>query len=131
MPLQRVHTWEEVRTFSKALADHLTRMIPDRFLANMSKRKRKRKGKIFVDYLRNARGATAVAAFSTRARPGAPLSAPIAWDELSVDIRSNHYSLANLPDRLRALRNDPWKDYFSVKQKITRTMLRRVSSSRE
>lgn len=106
-------------------------MIPDRFLANMSKRKRKRKGKIFVDYLRNARGATAVAAFSTRARPGAPLSAPIAWDELSVDIRSNHYSLANLPDRLRALRNDPWKDYFSVKQKITRTMLRRVSSSRE
>ncbi len=129
VPLQRVHTWDEVKTFSKALADHLARMIPDRFLANMSKRKRK--GKIFVDYLRNARGATAVAAFSTRARPGAPLSVPLAWDELSVDIRSDHYMLANLPDRLRTLRHDPWKDYFSLKQKITKTMMRRVAEQRE
>ncbi len=129
VPLQRVHTWDEVKSFSKALAEHLARLIPDRFLATMSKQKRK--GKIYVDYLRNARGATAVAAFSTRARAGAPLSVPIAWDELSVEMRSDHYTLGNLPDRLRAFRKDPWKDYFSAKQKITNTMLRQLTSSRE
>ena len=70
LPLQRVHTWEEVKAFSKGVADHLVRLIPERFIANMSKQKRK--GKIYVDYLRNAKGATAIAAYSTRARPGAP-----------------------------------------------------------
>ena len=57
LPLQRVHTWDEVKAFSKGLADHLVRLIPDRFVANMSKQKRK--GKIYIDYLRNAKGATA------------------------------------------------------------------------
>jgi bifunctional non-homologous end joining protein LigD len=119
--LQRAHTWGEVKTFSKALAEHLANMIPERFLANMSKQKRK--GKIYVDYLRNTRGATAVAAYSTRARPGAPVSVPLAWDELSVDMRSDYFTLTNLQDRLSGLRKDPWKDYFSTKQKITQKML--------
>ena len=110
VPLQRVHTWDEVKTFSKALADHLVHMIPERFLATMSKQKRK--GKIYVDYLRNGRGATAVAAYSTRAKPGAPVSVPLAWDELSVDMRSDHFTIGNLQDRLGRLRKDPWKDYF-------------------
>ncbi len=121
VPLQRVHTWDEVKSFSKALADHLVRMIPERFIANMSKQKRK--GKIYVDYLRNAQGATAVAAYSTRAKPSAPLSVPLVWDELSVDLRSDHFTVANLPDRLCQLRKDPWKDYFTAKQRITRKML--------
>ena len=97
-------------------------MIPERFLANMSKQKRK--GKIYVDYLRNGRGATAVAAYSTRARPGAPVSVPLAWDELSADMRSDHFTLSNLQDRLSRLRKDPWKDYYSTKQRITRNMLK-------
>ena len=100
VPLQRVHTWDEVKTFSKALADHLVRMIPERFIATMSKQKRK--GKIYVDYLRNAKGATAIAAYSTRAKPSAPVSVPLAWDELSVDIRSDHFTVANLLDRLES-----------------------------
>lgn len=127
VPLRRVHTWDEVKAFSKAIADHLAHMIPDRFLAHMSKQKRK--GKIYIDYLRNARGATAVAAYSTRARPGAPVSVPLAWDELSVDMRSDHYTIANLPDRLSQLRQDPWKDYFSTHQRITRKMLAVLASS--
>lgn len=120
VPLRRVHTWEEVKTFSQALADHLVRMIPERFVANMAKHKRK--GKIYVDYLRNAKGATTVAAYSTRAKPGAPVSVPLAWDELSADVRSNHFTVANLPDRLQHLREDPWREYFTAAQKITRKM---------
>ena len=125
VPLQRVHTWDEVKTFSKALADHLVRMIPERFIANMSKKQRK--GKIYVDYLRNAKGATAVAAYSTRARPDAPVSVPLAWDELSIDLLSDHFTVANLPDRLQDLRKDPWREYYNAKQRITRTMLSALS----
>ena len=120
VPLQRVHTWDEVKSFAKALAEHLVRLIPDRFVANMSKQKRK--GKIYLDFLRNAKGATAIAAYSTRAKPGAPVSVPLAWDELSLDLRSDHFTVANVPDRLKRLRRDPWQDYFTIKQQLTRCM---------
>jgi len=120
LPLQRVHTWDEVKVFSKGLADHLVRLIPDRFIANMSKQKRK--GKIYIDYLRNAKGATAIAAYSTRARPGAPVSVPLAWEEMSVDVRSDHFTVENVVERLNGLKRDPWRDYFTVKQKLTRKM---------
>jgi len=115
-----VHTWDEVKAFSKGLAEHLVRLIPDRFIANMSKQKRK--GKIYVDYLRNAKGATAIAAYSTRARAGAPVSVPLAWKELSVEVRSDHFTVANVAERLNALKQDPWRDYFRIKQKLTRKM---------
>ena len=120
LPLQRVHTWDEVKTFSKAMADHLVRLIPDRFIANMSKQKRR--GKIYVDYLRNAKGATAIAAYSTRARAGAPVSVPLAWEELSPDLRSDHFTVMNVVERLKGLKRDPWRDYFTVKQKLTNRM---------
>ncbi|MCS6288802.1 MAG: DNA ligase D [Nitrospira sp.] len=125
VPLQRVHTWDEVKTFSKSLAEHLERLIPERFVATMSKAKRK--GKIYVDYLRNAQGATAVAAFSTRARPGAPVSVPLAWDELSIDLRSDSFTLVNLPDRLRRLPKDPWAEYGATKQRLTKAMRHRLT----
>lgn len=125
VPLQRAHTWDEVKTFSKAVADHLVRAIPERFLANMSKQKRK--GKIYVDYLRNARGATAVAAYSTRARPRAPVSVPLAWNELSTDLRSDHFTVDNIAERLEHLRQDPWKTYFTTRQRITKNMVRRLA----
>ena len=120
LPLRRVHTWDEVKAFSKGVADHLVRLIPDRFIANMSKQKRK--GKIYVDYLRNAKGATAIAAYSTRARPGAPVSVPLEWEELSVNLRSDHFTMANVMARLEGLKQDPWTDYFAVKQKLTPKM---------
>jgi bifunctional non-homologous end joining protein LigD len=120
LPLQRVHTWEDVKTFSKGVADHIVQVLPERFVANMSKQKRK--GKIYIDYLRNAKGATAVAPYSTRARPGAPVSVPLAWEELSVDLESSHFTVANVVERLAGLKRDPWQDYFTVKQKLTRKM---------
>jgi bifunctional non-homologous end joining protein LigD len=120
VPLQRVHTWDEVKGFSKALAEHMERLIPDRFIANMSKHKRK--GKIYLDYLRNGKGATAIAAYSSRARPNAPVSVPIEWEELSQDVRSGHFTVINVPDLLAQRRSDPWREYFSIRQKLTAAM---------
>jgi bifunctional non-homologous end joining protein LigD len=92
--------------------------------------KARRSGKIFLDYLRNSSGATAVAAFSTRARPGAPVSAPIGWDELSCGVRSDHYTIRNLPSRLSALRRDPWQGFSKCRQRIDAAALRSLGVSK-
>jgi bifunctional non-homologous end joining protein LigD len=104
------------KDFCRRVAEQLAAASPGEYVATMSKAARK--GKIFVDYLRNDRGATAVAPFSTRARPGAPVSTPLAWDELSPAIRSDHFNTGNLVARLESLRSDPWKGYFDVKQTL-------------
>ncbi|HKY72775.1 MAG TPA: DNA ligase D [Nitrospira sp.] len=125
-PIQRTHEWEEAKTFAKAVADHLVRAIPQRFTSNMAKRARK--GKIFIDYLRNARGATAIAAYSTRAKPGAPVSAPLAWDELSEDLPSDYFTVMNLPARLKRLRRDPWDAYDRSARRLTADMSARLKA---
>ncbi len=80
-PLQRRHSWDEHRDFAEALARMMAEQHPDRYVATMSKAKRR--GKIFVDYLRNTRGATAICPFSTRARPGAYVAMPVSWEKLA------------------------------------------------
>ena len=112
----RRHEWDAVKSFTQAVAQHFADEHPDRYLANMSKAQRK--GKIFIDYLRNGRGATAVSAYSTRAKPGAPVATPLAWDELSPRIRSDHFRVDNLRQRLNSLRRDPWKEMFEIKQQL-------------
>ena len=82
--------------------------FPDRYTATATKSKRNKR--IFIDYLRNSREATAVAPYSSRARPGAPVSAPIAWSELGALKGSNQYTVLNMPARLKRLRKDPWAD---------------------
>jgi bifunctional non-homologous end joining protein LigD len=77
-----------------------------------------RHGRIYIDYLRNGMGATAVGAYSTRARDGAPVSVPLAWDELGANIRANHFTLLNLPNRLAYLDGDPWEGFASLKQTL-------------
>ncbi len=126
VPLVRRHSWDEVHDFTSALADDLVLRRPEAYVATAAKEKRR--GKIFLDVLRNTRGATAVAPYSTRAKSGAPVSTPIAWDELSADLRSDRYTVANLPARLAALERDPWEDYSAVRQSITRGMRRAVAS---
>jgi bifunctional non-homologous end joining protein LigD len=79
--------------------------MPDRFTASAAKARRA--GRIFVDYLRNGEAATAVAAYSARARPGAPVSMPIDWDQLADDVRGDHYNVTNVPDLLAERRRDP------------------------
>jgi len=86
--------------------------------------KEKRKGKIFVDYLRNAETASAVAAFSPRARPEGGVSTPLAWDELGRADPRGRYTVKSVPLRLKRLGADPWKEYFETRQAITPAMLR-------
>jgi bifunctional non-homologous end joining protein LigD len=80
--------------------------------------KRARQGRIFIDYFRNDRGATAVGAYSTRALPRASVSTPLAWDELSEGLRSDHFTIDNLRHRLGVLKSDPWPDFFKLRQRI-------------
>jgi bifunctional non-homologous end joining protein LigD len=111
------HTgWEDAKAFTQAVAERMSRDQPGRYVAIMSKRARR--GRIFIDYLRNGRGATAVAAYSTRARPGAPVSVPLAWEELSDAMRADHFTVDNLRERLDFLKRDPWDGFFSAKQRL-------------
>lgn len=122
VPIRPEHAWPDIKQFTKGIAQHLEQHIPDRFVANMSKEKRK--GKIFIDYLRNASGATAIAAYSTRAKPNAPISVPLLWEEVGPAIRSNTFTVNNIGERLAKLKQDPWQGYASTKQRITKQMLR-------
>jgi DNA ligase D len=115
-PLRPGPTWDEGSAFARRLAEDLEREDPRGFVAHMAKADRE--GRIFVDYLRNLRGATSVAAYSTRATPDAPISTPIGWDELSPRLRSDHFTIANLPKRLAGLKGDPWAEYWSLRQKL-------------
>ncbi|HYE30930.1 MAG TPA: DNA ligase D [Methylomirabilota bacterium] len=124
VPLLRRHDWDEVKGFSKAVAEKIEELDPQHFVSNMSKVKRR--GKIFVDYLRNGRGATAIAAYSTRAKPGAPVSVPLAWKELTPAIRSNDFTVQNLRERLRSLKTDPWEELPKIKQSLTATVRRKL-----
>ena len=77
-----------------------------------------RKDRIFIDYLRNSREATAIAPYSTRARPGATVSAPLTWEELGAQKISNAFTVENLPKRLTRLRRDPWETIARLKQAL-------------
>ncbi len=101
--------WDAVKRFSKGLADAMAADSPERFVSTIAKAKRR--GKILIDYLRNGRGATAVAPYSTRARPGAAVSMPLNWDELPGIIGAACFTVTNATTRLHHLRGDPWGDF--------------------
>jgi bifunctional non-homologous end joining protein LigD len=106
--------WEEAKNFCRRIAEQMSADTPTRFTATV--KKSARRNRIFIDYLRNSREATAVAAYSTRARPGAPVSVPIAWEELKTLKSASQYTVLNLPQRLSRLRADPWKGIGKLKQ---------------
>jgi bifunctional non-homologous end joining protein LigD len=109
--------WAEVKPFAKAIADALVAARPDRYTANPLKRTRE--GKIFVDYLRNQRGGSAIVNYSTRAKAGAPVACPLRWDELKGLKSASPYTAQTLPARLKKLKADPWEGFFSTRQSIT------------
>ena len=122
VPLAPRESWITVKQFAQAVAGELVRRYPRDYTATLSKSARV--GKVFVDYLRNARGATAVAAYSTRARAGAPVSTPLAWDELGRSAGSGRFTVKTLPKRLATLRTDPWTGYFKSRQRLPGEFLR-------
>jgi bifunctional non-homologous end joining protein LigD len=116
-PLVGSASWDVVRDFCQRVAADMVREDPRGFVDEMSKAARA--GKIFIDYLRNARGATAVAAYSTRAKPPAPVSVPLTWEELSARTRADAYTVETVPQRLAGLRADPWARYWTLRQSLS------------
>jgi bifunctional non-homologous end joining protein LigD len=116
LPIQPGPSWEDTAEFARGLAESIASAEPRRYTARMAKSDRDRR--IFIDYLRNVRGATSVAAYSTRARPEATVSVPLAWDELSPRISLSHFTITNLPRRLAELAEDPWAAYWTTRQSL-------------
>jgi len=123
VPIAPKWPWDDITGFTKAAAELLVRTFPDRFTSKMTKATRT--GRVFVDYLRNAQGATAIATYSVRAKANAPVSMPIAWSELKRDLRFAHFNVRNVPALLKR-RKDPWSGFFAVRQEITPEMMQRV-----
>jgi bifunctional non-homologous end joining protein LigD len=108
--------WDKAKDFCHAVAASMAADDPDRYVASAAKSKRNKR--IFIDYLRNSREATAVAPYSTRARPGAPVSVPVEWSELGALKSAGQYTVLNLPARLGRLRKDPWTNIGRLKQAL-------------
>ncbi|MCU1776408.1 DNA ligase D [Pseudomonas sp. 14P_5.3_Bac1] len=119
VPLARRDGWDSVKAFAKAIAQFMAAQLPERFTATSGPKNRI--GKIFIDYLRNARGASTVAAYSVRARPGLPVSVPVSREELNGLRGAQQWTVANLHERLDKLKADPWAGYAN-RQKITKKM---------
>jgi len=124
VPIRASLSWEQAKRFAKATADLMVHTYPDRFIATASKSRRE--GLIFVDHLRNAQGATAVCAYSPRARANAPVATPITWEELDRDVRFDHFNVRSVPVRLDRMKADPWAGFFDVKQSVGSAMLKRM-----
>ena len=124
LPIRPDHPWDVARSFTKGVADLLVQASPTRFTSKVAKNRRG--GKIFVDYLRNSEGATAVAPYSLRAKANAPVSMPIGWDELATDVRFDAFNVRSALERLRA-RRDPWREFSeAADQVVTSRMLAAV-----
>ncbi len=121
VPLKRLRDWDSTKDFSQAVVQHLARAIPQRFVGKSGLRNRV--GKIFVDCLRNGRGATTVSAWSARARPGLGVSVPVAWSELPSLTSGAHWTVATIEDRLR-LGNGPWAGYDKAASALGEAMAR-------
>jgi bifunctional non-homologous end joining protein LigD len=120
VPLAPSFDYDTVKGFSKAVVEHLARVVPSRFVARSGPSNRV--GKLFVDYLRNGHGATTVAAFSARARPGLGVSMPVSWEDLPTLKGGAQWSIATAREHLSFQQADPWADYWTSKQKLGRAM---------
>jgi bifunctional non-homologous end joining protein LigD len=115
VPIERRYAWPEVKAFARAFAEGTAAAAPERYLTRLPKAERR--GRIFIDYLRNDPTSTAVAAYSTRNRPGAPVSAPLHWSELTPNLDPAAFSLATMPDRARAI-GDPWANLARLRNRL-------------
>ena len=113
LPLKPDTSWEVFRDFAKSVAQVMESRWPDRYTTNM--RKVKRSGKIFIDWVRNGRGATSIAPYSLRVRPGAKVSMPISWTELSR-VAPDGIDMKKALSRVK--KSDPWKEFFDISQSI-------------
>jgi DNA ligase D len=115
LPVDPVHEWAEAKRFAKALSERIAADAPDRYLTKISKAQRK--GRIFIDYLRNDPTSTAVAPYSTRSRPGAPVAMPLFWEELDAPLDPAAFNVRTAADRI-ASTDDPWVGMNVVRQRL-------------
>jgi bifunctional non-homologous end joining protein LigD len=115
VPLVPAAGWADAKAFAHAIAGDMVADAPDRFVATMTKAKRT--DRIFIDFFRNDRGATAVAAYSTRARAGIPIAMPLAWDALTPRLRPDRFNLRTIARRLTRL-DDPWAEMPKIRQTL-------------
>lgn len=126
VPLAPHHDWATIKGCARGVAEELVRRAPAAFTATLSKTARR--GRIFIDYLRNQRGATAVAPYSPRARPTAPVATPLTWAEVEKGTRPDRFTVATLPARLRKLRHAPWQEMPALAQPLPQAALRRLGT---
>jgi bifunctional non-homologous end joining protein LigD len=127
VPLGRpLPDWDTAKEFSRGITLFMQRLAPTMFTSKTGERNRK--NKIFVDYLRNGFGATAVAAFSPRWRPGVGISTPVAWEEIDEDIRGTHFDIHNVPARMARQRKDPWAGYWKCNQALSKQVIARLAA---
>lgn len=124
VPLTPKDDWDNVKGFSQKIVQHMAKLIPDRFSAVSGPKNRV--GKIFIDYLRNGKGATTINAYAARTREGLPVSVPLFKEEVKEIKGANIWNIHNLHERLGELGEDPWKDYGKIKQTITADMRRMI-----
>ena len=128
VPLRKLHDWDTVKGFSRAVVSHIAKTIPRRFVARSGPKNRI--GKIFIDYLRNGLGATTVCAWSARARPGLGISVPVEWSELKTLKGGDHWTVRSAHERLNK-GNDPWKDYAIAARSLRAAMAALGYSSKD
>ena len=117
VPFEPLYDWDQVKKFAQTLAQEMVSRHPNEFIAQMSKKERK--GKIFVDYLRNGYGATAVAPYSLRSKEISSVAMPIEWKDLKKMTRPDVFTLEKALEHLKKRKQDPWRDYFDIEQKIS------------
>lgn len=123
IPIKAQYQWDEIKHFTHRFVDALVTQKPKQYIAKMAKADRK--GKIYIDYLRNQRGATAIAPYSTRARKYAPVATPLAWNELTEHFEDTFYTIETIEARLAKLKKDPWADFFKLKQSLNLEKLKK------
>jgi bifunctional non-homologous end joining protein LigD len=116
VPIAPDLSWAQAKDFTERLARSIAARSPELYVATQTKAKRK--GKTFIDYLRNGRGATFIAPYSTRARDNAPIAVPLEWDELSPKLPPHHFHLRNIESRLKSLRTDPFDRMLQLRQRL-------------
>ncbi len=126
-PVKPALEWDAAKEFTRVVVSMLVDAAPTLYTSSMAKKSRR--GRIFIDYLRNGRGATAVAAYSTRARADATVSVPVTWEEVEGGLRSDRFTVLTLPEYLRARAADPWAELAATKQMIATRVLRKLGIS--
>jgi bifunctional non-homologous end joining protein LigD len=122
VPITPEYNWNKIKDFTHLLVDFMVSNNPSEYIGKMTKSSRK--NKIFIDYLRNQRGATSIAPYSTRARKGAPIATPLFWEELTGNFEDTFFTINTLPNRIDKLKSNPWKDFLKIKQSLNLNKLK-------